>query len=477
MRRIRWRTLAAGTAGLVCLSAALGGAALAAPTVSGVKGNPQPELKPFKIGASSGAGGGVAIEPNGALVVAYGVTNGDGKIRVCVLNRGAHACSSSVILSPLDDDDLFGTPQVFVTSANHVDVLMDTCCDANPDGDILVFSSANGGRTFAAPVRVGSTVGVGAAALVGSQIIFTSGDDHDGFQVESVPVDPSGPPAETALPNAAVAYDVGLGSYKGGALAASDYDGTPYYSTYVEYAAKGKDFNATASYRRVGSFADESLIGMSGNALLTEENSGSEALKLRLFNGTSFGPAHVVPGTSGGGPEWFSVDQDPHGKTFVFSERAFSPIGYHLYDVSTWTGAAWTGAVNLGDAIVNNFFAAGLDANGSGLVLGTSPAWAYPVLEPQGVSFGLKASTIAKGHTTTASGKGSPVAKGRAVSLQVERSGLWYTVATTHENGSGAFSFTINGSAAGTYNYRAVASDFAGYVEYGYSAARTLKVS
>ncbi len=30
---------------------------------------------------------------------------------------------------------------------------------------------------------------------------------------------------------------------------------------------------------------------------------------------------------------------------------------------------------------------------------------------------------------------------------------------------------------AGTYHYRAVAADFAGYLEYGYSAVSTLKVS
>jgi hypothetical protein len=75
------------------------------------------------------------------------------------------------------------------------------------------------------------------------------------------------------------------------------------------------------------------------------------------------------------------------------------------------------------------------------------------------------------------SGKGSPLAKGRAVQLQVQRSGAWYWVATTHENASGAFSFTIKGAAAGTRDYRAVVSDFAGYLQYGYSAARALRVS
>jgi hypothetical protein len=469
MRRIRWRSLAAATAGLVCLSAALSGVASAAPTAGGVKGDPQPELKPFKIAASGYAGGSVAVEPDGALVVAYGVTTGDGKTVVCLLNRGASKCSHSVTLTPPGGVDMFGVPQVFVTSANHVVVLMET----SPEE--LLWTSDNGGSSFGAPVGVGGPMGVSVAALVGGQIIFTAGDDGAGLQVEAIPVDPTGPPSEIANPTTRTAYDVGVGGYEGGALVASDYDGTD-YTTYVEYAPSGANFDATGAYHSVGSFPHEQLVGVSGDALLTEETSGSEALKLRLFNGKTFGPAHVVPGTAGGGPEWFAVDQDPSGEVFVFSERADAPVTYALYDVSTWTGATWSGAVDLGYAGQDNTFAADLDSGGSGLVLGTAPAWGYPVLAPQSASLRLKASTIAKGRTTTASGTASPAAKGRAVALEVLRAGLWYTVATTHENGSGAFSFTIKGSATGTYSYRAVVSDFAGYLEYGYSAARSLRV-
>jgi hypothetical protein len=136
--------------------------------------------------------------------------------------------------------------------------------------------------------------------------------------------------------------------------------------------------------------------------------------------------------------------------------------------------------VDLGNGIDSDYFGSALDSIGSGLVVGTTdhePVWIYPVLAPQGVSFGLAKSTIGQGRTTVGAGKGSPVAKGRTVWLQVDRSGTWYTVATTHETSSGSFSFTIKGSAAGTFDYRAVVSDFAGYLQYGYSAGRALKVS
>lgn len=480
MHSIRRGVLAVTTAGLLCLFGGLSAAtAVASPAsparpASGVKGDPQPEIKPFKIGATSYGGGSVAIEPNGTLVVAYGITTGSGKTVVCVLARGATKCSRTVTLSPLNGADMFGYPEVFVPSANHIVVLMDTCCESNPNGDLL-YTSTDNGATWGPAVRVGK-LGVSAATLIGNQILFSPGDDHDGTEVESVPVNASGPPGSTAIPNAKVAYDIGDGSYRGGALVASD-NLAKTYTTYVEYASSGKNFDDSKSYVPVGSFPGEELIGISGNALITEHTGGKENLELRLFNGTGFGAPHTVPGASGAGPGWFIVDQDPSGRVHVFSSRAFSPVSYDLYEVSTVNGASWSAAVNLGNAIVNKYFSAAIDRSGSGLVLGTYPAWGYPVLGTQSASFTLKASTIKKGHAVAASGKASPVAKGRTVDLQVERSGLWYTIGSTHENASGAFAFTIKPAGTGTFVYRAVVSDLAGYLQYGYSPARALRVT
>jgi hypothetical protein len=482
MARMRRSALTVSTIGLLCLSTVFSGAASAARAAGGVKGDPQPELKPFVIGASDYPGGSVAIEPDGALVVARGITSGNGKVVVCVLARGAGKCSSTVTLSPLSSDELLGVPEVFVPSANHVVVLMGACCDTNPAGSDLLFSSTDGGRTFAAPKRVGtlgSSAAVGAAALIDGDIVFTASDDTNGAEVESIPVNASGPPASTAVATAAEAFDVAIGSYKGGALIASDFLGTD-YTTYVAYAPAGRNFDASASYRRVASFAHEQLIAMSGGALLTIQTSGKQALLLRLFNGTSFGAPHVVPGTTGGAAEWFTVDQDPRGIVHVFTERARSAPPYYLFEVSTSTGASWTSPVDLGNAIDSNAFGVALDSAGSGLVVGTAsgePAWGYPVLAAQGASFSLKSSTIKRGNATIGSGSGSPAARGRVVELQVERSGLWYTVATTRESSTGKFSFTIKGTAAGTFSYRAVVADLAGYLMYGYSPARSLRVT
>ena len=61
--------VALASAGLLGI-AAMGGAASGL-TSGGIKGDPQPELKPFTIGASAGNAGSVAVESNGNLVVAY----------------------------------------------------------------------------------------------------------------------------------------------------------------------------------------------------------------------------------------------------------------------------------------------------------------------------------------------------------------------------------------------------------------------
>jgi hypothetical protein len=477
MVRMRRSGLIISVVALLSVVTALGGTASAAIS-GGVKGDPQPELKPFRIGSSNYGGGTVAMEPNGTLVVARGIATSSGKIVVCVLARGAGKCSSTATLSPLSPDDMSGVPEVFIPSANHVVVLMGACCDSNPKGSDLVFSSTDGGKVFSGPVRMG-TLGVSAAALIGSDVVFTEGDDPDGAQVESFPVGASGPPSTTAVATSLEAFDVGVGSYKRGALIASDYLSTD-YTTYVAYAPAGRNFNASASYRRVASFNHEQLIAMSGDALLTIRTTGSQAVVLRLFNGKTFGPAHVVPGTAGGGPEWFAVDQDPSGRVHVFSDRGLAAATYDLLEVSTSTGASWSGAVDLGNAIQSNTFGAALDSRGSGLVVGTEadePAWGFPVLAAQSASFSLRFSTIKKGRSTTGTGSGNPAAKGREVELQIDRGGLWYTVATTHEGAGGKFSFTIKGTSAGTHDYRAVIVDVAGYIQFGYSPARALKVT
>ena len=331
---------------------------------------------PFELGPASSLGGGVAVERSGDLVVVYNV--GSNRTVVCLIHPRARRCSHVTLLRPLLHDSTFGVPQVFAPSPGHVVVLQDTCCDNAPAGGDLLYSSSDGGLRFSAPVRVG-TLGVSAATLIGRRIAFTAADDGPGPQVESIPVTASGPPASIATALRKEAFAVAIGQYRGGVLIGSDFLGTRVTTTYAEYAPQGSDFNASASYHPVAAFPGEHLLAMSGGALLTVQTGGNRnAVLLRIFTGRGFGPAHLVPHDRGGGPEWFTVFQDPGGRVHVFSERGLFR-GYHLIEESTSAGTRWSPLTDLGDAIHSVVFDAGLDRRGRGLVLGTDPAWAYPV--------------------------------------------------------------------------------------------------
>lgn len=482
MERARRPGVVLAVAGALCAAATLGGPAPAshASTASHASSNPQPEVKPITFGLAMSPGS-AAIERGGSLVAAYDVDSGNGKTVVCLLTRGAGQCSHKSVLTPLQGDQTFGTPEVFVTSANHVIVLQQTCCDSLSDssGDDLIYTSADGGKTFAPPVRVG-TIGVDAAAVVGNQLIFIGGDDGAGAQVQSVQLTPSvanaGPPVTTQPKEA---FDVGITGYHGGVLVASD-SGSP-NATYVEYAAAAaRPFTSASSFATVGAFSGEQLLGLSGRALLTVQTGGSHWVRLRLFNGSQYGAPVNVPGTSGGGPEWFVVDQDPSGTVHVFCDRAHAAVPYQLAEYTTSNGSRWAGPVDLGDTrgLTSDVFAASLDSRGSGLVIGTEPAVGYPVLAAQSVTFSLRPKAIKKGKPTTASGKVSPATAGLRVTLQVQgRTGKWFTAATTREKIDGSFSFTIKGKSSGTFKYRAVAADLAGYLQFGYSGVKQLRVT
>jgi hypothetical protein len=468
MRHASRSVVAVAAAGLVGLFTALGGAAAYASPAGGVKGDPQPELQPFKIGASSSPGS-VALEPDGQIVVAYqvGTSNDNGASRVCLLNRGARTCASTTTLASPDDQDLFGITEVLIPSANDVDVLQNTTTNT------YVLRSTDGGKNFSTGVAVGE-VGVSNATLVGEDIVWVAAGNS--IQVQSVSAASPSAPGSVATMSVPGSVNAAIGKYKSGVLIGSDNDGSG--PTDVEYAPAGDDFNVSSSYHSVGKFSGEAEVAMSGDALLTVQTSGKEDMLIRFFNGTSFSAPHVVPGTKGCDLGcWVTMDQVSGGKTYFFSETSHSKPLYDLFEVSTSNGTHWSSAINLGDAIQNNVFASAVDSSGSGLVLGNAPAWGYPVLAPQSVSFALKSSSIGKGHSTTGSGKSSPAEVGRKVELQVERSGKWYDVASTTEKSGGSFSFTIKGTTAGTFDYRAVVADRAGYQLIGYSASRSLRVT
>jgi hypothetical protein len=63
-----------------------------------------------------------------------------------------------------------------------------------------------------------------------------------------------------------------------------------------------------------------------------------------------------------------------------------------------------------------------------------------------------------------------------AATLERQTGRFGTSVATTTESAAGGFAFAERNLSPGKYTYRAVASDLAGYIQYGYSAARTATI-
>ncbi len=363
-----WSILGGAIAGVAGLVSSLTGSAAA------VAGQPAAAAAsgPFELGPSNSPGS-VALAPDGSRVAVFDVKSGRGRTRVCLIAPSGRKCWHSTLLKPPGSDFTFGTPGVFIPSPNHVVVVQHTCCDANPASTVL-YTSANGGKTFSGPVRV-SQLGVDASELVGRQILITQRNSASGLQVASIPVSASAP-VPTATIASRVAYSTGLGQYKGGALVGTDYSKS-FYTTYVYYAPKGKSFGVASSYRKVGTYPGESLLAMSGAALLTDRSKG-DVVRLRMFTGTGFGPAHAVPHVHGGLLTWFTVCQDPSGRVHVFA--ILGSAKYHLLEVSTSDGGkTWSQAADLGNAVRSVYLSAAINSRGHGLVLGNTPAWGYPV--------------------------------------------------------------------------------------------------
>jgi hypothetical protein len=434
-----------------------------------VKGSPQPELKPFTLASKASDGGGsIAIEPSGTLVATYLVPSGSAAAAaVCVLPRAGRTCSHKTKLKPPGASTVDGSPQVFAPTGKVVDVVV----SAPPNGT-YVYRSTDGGVHFAAPVLVG-TLEADEGELVANQIVFSDRDDASGARVEAIPTNPSGPPGSIATASTPETAVISVGSYHAGVLVAN---GGFSNDVIVSYAPSADDFNATASYARVGSFHNEDLLAMSGNALLTQSTKGKDPVRLRIFGGAGFGAAHTVPDGAGPGPEDYALVKDPGGEVHVFTVLA--KYSYALYGVSTSTGAHWHGRQDFASAIADDDFAGALDSTGAGAVLGTEadgPVKIYPILPTQGVTFSLSKTSVHKGAKVTAKGKVVPAKKGRAVTLQHESGGLWHVVATAHETANGRYAFKIKATSTG--RYRAVAADSAGFIQYGYSPAHVLHVT
>jgi hypothetical protein len=444
---------------------------LAAPAFAGsrtgVTGSPQPELAQWKMAAVGGEASGVVL-PDGNLVVAYLSSNRESAY-VCLMSPGERACAHLATLDAYhgggDQDSFYGTPEILATGGKDVTVALYDCCyiPSPASGGAVVFNSTNDGETFGSETAAGTVPGVSAAALSGGQVVVAD-TEAGSLSVQAFPAKPTSVESTVADIYNGDTYDTSMTSYKGGILIAWD----NLTDTVVSYAPSGSDFNDPSAWHHVVVLTKQTVVGISGDALVTDDGGSLTGgdIQLRFFNGSTFGSPFRVPEPTNGDDGYFSVDQ-AGGRTTVFFENRRN--GYDLYVDVTGDGSAWSDSV-YGSAIDSSQLVGVLGSIGSGICLEADAAGvmnAQPLLNPQSVRISLVKTSVNKGTSTILNGAASPVLKGQQVTLQYLSGGKWYnTGAPTTESSAGKFAFTVPGE---TDTYRVTVNYELGYYQYGYS--------
>jgi len=475
-RRSRVRTAAIlGAAFDATISVATMGVSLAG---SATVGDPQPELAQFNLGfAGSGStASGVVLNSGNLMLVSNG---GDSTLTVCVLHPGARTCNSQATLDSFGGDTLYGSAVVSPDGVSVDVIAEDSGTASGTDFPIITWDSSNGGQSFTGPFVVSTLYGVNGATVADGQVVIAANDPHQGLVVQTI--DPTG--ANVQSQNAVVGPDTyvnnaRISTYDNGVLIAAD-DGS---TSKVWYAPAGSNFNSAGSYTQVGSFANELVAGLSGNALLTTpSDSISTAGIISFFNGSSFSAAHKVPDSKAGDDGYFSLattgapavppSTSTAGQYHVFFEGRRN--GYDEIEETTANGVSWSSQTMYASSVNSEDPVPVLGPTGSGVVFESdaSHQLAQPVLNAQGVVIKFKKARVPVGASDTVTGHTSFHVSGLKVELEERSRGAWLNVKSTHESASGIFSFVV---AAKTVTYRAVVADDPGYFQYGYSNSDTV---
>jgi hypothetical protein len=484
VRRARWsrsrRVAALGSVLAATLAIGTMGVAVSAATI----GNPQPELAQFSVGTPGNDGAGVVL-PDGNTV--YSWSSGDSTLKVCTLHPGSRACVSTATLTADSRsgtaDNLYGPPVILSTGGKDVSVIADDLGgNSGIDGEVLSYNSTNDGVTFGPATIVSTSIySVNAGTVAGGQVVIADINPHQGVEVQAVEPQ-GGSPTEYALltPSSSGYEDLFVSAYDGGVLVGFD-DLT---NAYVYYAPAGSDFSSTSSYSLVGTFDNELVAGLSGNAILTTPGGVNSSLTsagiISFFDGSGFGLTYKVPDSKAGDDGYFILQEtgpaalpgstNATGDYHVFFEGRRD--SYDLIEESTTNGQTWTPQTFYGTAVSSNDPVPVLGATGAGQVLeSASPMLSQPVLNTQGVTISLEHPTVLIGKPDVLRGQASWHIAGLGVVLQEEiKHDEWQSVTSTHESATGGFTFTVPGR---TVTYRAVVSDDPGYFQYGYSNAAT----
>jgi hypothetical protein len=304
-------------------------------------GAAQAATTPIIIG--SGWKPSVAVDASGTGYFAWNhqITGNEDAVDFCVLPRGASACSPPVELRPGGSNPL-APPYVFLPTAGTVWILAHTCC--SPD-QTLLYVSSDGGKTFAAPTKVGQQGPSGDAILgPGSAISLVSDTVTGSTNFQRDASDGSTTGIGTSIGSDEYGGTIGL---FGGQPVVAYWDFNAGVPNHVDFTAfKGGDYNTASSWTPPAVVGPGSYTriasGPSGLFLMYQDGAvGHERYYVRKYTGTGFGAPVDISGAETGYVNGFS--EDPSGRLHAVWRRNPGDLRY----TTSLDGVHWSPVITV----------------------------------------------------------------------------------------------------------------------------------
>jgi hypothetical protein len=414
----------------------------------------------------------LVVGKDGTAYVAWvheGSPGVENQIQYCRVPRGKRACVGTLTFT-LPGQQIGERPYVFVPDAKTVLILSYRCCfnatESPYDQQTLLLRSTDGGRTFGAPMLIGTHSQAGDAKLGAGGALWTIDDTVTfGETVQRAYLDGSSLPAHDE--HARLSDDEYGGTLAtlpgGGALAATwDFRSGPNTFHVYRYSGTG-DANtdgawslvytglATKSPKSGGKYT-QLAQGKRGIYLFTQDNEVFGRFQLRKWTGNTFAaPVFLTP--AGQDNIFPSFWQDAAGRLSVAYSNDSRVITYRSSDRSGFAAALAlkaTEAYNLRGATA---------ADGGGFVAydansGTGTVSLVPIPTKRVITETVKGAKL--------SGKVVLSAPHQPVVLEKKTAKGWVAVKSTKLTAAGKYAFTVP---AGKATWRAVAPAVEGYAE------------
>lgn len=292
----------------------------------------------------------VAVDGEGAAHFAWreGGVAGGNLVHYCKVPRNQRACAIKRTMQAPEID--FGGPKVRLPGDGSVVILTGRCCSPEAGEVLYVFSSADGGNTFAGPTAIGSVTPSGDAELgpggFSASVITTV--HTGGVHYQAAPL--AGPRVTTDARVGENPGAQGIGAFDAGSIAFVD-PLTPIVAMTDLNTVYFRRFGGGTAYNDLGAWSPLTPVGAGSEPRLAGTQDGKRGVHLlmkvgransraqlvtRPYNGTGF--ASPVNVSESGDPIFPDYFQDPSGRLHATWQNNHDDTLRHR---TSTTGKSW----------------------------------------------------------------------------------------------------------------------------------------